>query len=210
MTKPNFTSINVILDRSGSMSPLQTDTIGGFNTFLKAQREVKGEAIFTLATFSHDFTLVHDCVKLADVKDLTLKDYCPSGNTALLDAMGRTMSEIGKKLSAMKEEDRPSKVIFLIITDGQENFSTEYNKTQISEMIKHQRDNYSWEFVFLGVTEDSIKDAHSYGISSSNTSTYSHDSCGMRGMISNISENLKSYRIGDAKIVDFFNQDKKN
>lgn len=115
--KENLTSINVIIDQSGSMRPLTNDTIGGFNTFLQEQKQENSEALLSLCLFSTDSKLIHDCVDIKDVPDLTAATYKPAGGTALLDAFGKTMEETGKKLAAMKEEDRPSKVIFLIITD---------------------------------------------------------------------------------------------
>ena len=148
--KDNFTSINVIIDASGSMQHLTHDTIGSFNTFLAEQKIVPGEAAFSLCIFSTDYRLVHDFAVLNSVPELTTKVYSPNGGTALLDAMGTTIDSVGARLSAMPEEERPSKVIFLIITDGAENSSKRFNADQIRAKVQHQKDVYSWEVVFIG------------------------------------------------------------
>ena len=206
MTKENLTSINVIIDQSGSMESLTTDTIGGFNTFLKDQKNVPGEAILTLCTFNHDYRLVHDCVKLASVTDLTKETYRPSGNTALLDAMGATIDEVGRKLAAMPEEERPSKVIFLIITDGEENASRRYTLEQVRSMVTHQRDVYSWEFVFMGANIDAIGAGTSLGVMASNSVNYVASKSGTHELYGSVSRSLGNYRVSSAKQVDFFNQ----
>lgn len=208
MTKENFTSINVVIDKSGSMSHLATDTIGSFNTFLAEQKVVPGEAAFTLCTFNDDYSLVHDFVKLGTVPDLNAKSYRPSGSTALLDALGTTINSVGAKLAAMPEDERPSKVIFLIITDGQENASHNFKKEQIKAMIEHQRDVYKWEFVFIGANIDAFHEGQSLGISAQNSVSYNATKGGTHQLYSAVSSNLRSYRISDAgqNQVDFFGQ----
>ena len=136
--KQDFTSINVIMDASGSMSHLTNDTIGSFNTFLAEQKVVPGEAVITLCRFNTESTLLHDFVKLASVPDLTERAYAPSGGTALLDAMGTTINSVGAKLAALPEDQRPSKVLFLVITDGHENSSYFFSAAQIKQMVTHQ------------------------------------------------------------------------
>ena len=194
--KENLTSINVIIDRSGSMQGLAKDTIGSFNTFLADQKTVPGEAVFTLCTFNHDYTLVHDFIELSSVPDLNPKTYAPSGNTALLDAMGTTINSVGQKLAAMVEADRPSKVIFLIITDGQENASSRFTREQIASMVTHQKDTYNWEFVFMGANIDAITEGTSLGISAANTMQYDATSAGTHKLYQTSSNSLRSYRSG--------------
>lgn len=206
MTKENFTSINVIIDKSGSMGHLATDTIGSFNTFVKEQKETPGEAAFTLCTFNDDYHLVHDFVKLGSVPDLDSKSYRPNGSTALLDAMGTTINSVGAKLAAMPEADRPSKVIFLIITDGQENASHRFTKAQIKSMVEHQRNVYNWEFVFMGANIDAISEGSSLGISAQNSVNYSATAGGTHKLYESVSRNISSYRGGASQQVDFFNQ----
>jgi len=206
MTKENFTSINVIIDKSGSMGHLTEDTIGSFNTFLTDQKTVPGEAVFTLCTFNTDYSLIHDFVKLASVPDLDSKIYKPNGGTALLDAMGTTINTVGAKLAAMPEDERPSKVIFLIITDGQENSSHHFSAAQIKSMVEHQRDAYKWEFVFMGANIDSIAEGQAIGISMQNSMNYEATSAGTRSLYNNVSDSLRSYRGSNESQVDFFNQ----
>lgn len=206
MTKENFTSINVIIDASGSMSHLTHDTIGNFNTFLKEQKEYPGEAVFTLCTFNTDYRLPHDFVKIAGVPNLDVKSYVPQGGTALLDAMGTTIDSVGRKLAQLPEDERPSKVIFLIITDGHENSSHRYSAAQIKSMVEHQKDVYSWEFVFMGANIDAIGTGTSLGISAHNSLNYSADSVGTEKLYRSISENMSSYRGSNSSRADFFNQ----
>ncbi len=206
MTKENFTSINVIIDASGSMSGLTHDTISSFNTFLKEQKAFPGEAVFTLCTFNTDYRLVHDFVKIAGVPDLDNVTYRPNGGTALLDAMGTTIDSVGKKLAAMPEEERPSKVIFLIITDGHENSSRNYEAAQIKSMVEHQKDVYSWEFVFMGANIDAIAAGTNLGISMQNTLNYVPSAAGTHDLYKSISSNMNTYRASRSSRADFFNQ----
>lgn len=204
MTKPNFTSINVLIDRSGSMGSLTTDTIGGFNTFLQEQKDTPGEAIFTLCLFDTRYQIVQECVPLAEAVPLNTSTYRPSGGTALLDALGQTINKVGVNLSNMNEEDRPSKVIFLVITDGEENSSTEFAIEKIKEMVTHQRDVYSWEFVFMGANIDSIAAGASLGVSTANSMNYVSNSVGTKGLYATASASLRNYRAGASSKADFF------
>jgi uncharacterized protein YegL len=202
--KENFTSINVVIDRSGSMSELSADTIGGFNQFLQEQKDLPGEAVLTLCTFSTDYTIVHDCVKLADVPKLTKRTYVARGGTALLDALGTTIDEVGKKLAAMPEEDRPSKVLFLVITDGEENSSEIFTRDQIKEKVEHQKNVYKWDFVFMGANLDSIAEGGSIGIAQNCTMNYSATPAGTRGLYLDISKSVTRYRTQGPSNSGFF------
>lgn len=207
MTKQNFASINVIIDRSGSMSGLRQDTIGSFNTFLKEQQVVPGECIFTLCTFSDDYQLVHDFEKIANVPELTEETYVPGGNTALLDAFGATIDEVGRKLAVMPEAERPDKVLFLVITDGQENCSRRYSRAQIKTMVEHQRSVYSWEFVFVGANIDAFTVGTSLGFSASNSVGYVATKTGTHNLYSSLSSNATAYRSSHSSLSpDFFGQ----
>lgn len=206
MTKENFTSINVIIDQSGSMHNLTTDTIGGFNTFLSDQKKVEGEAVLTLCTFDTSHRLVHDFAKIDGVPNLDTKTYSPSGGTALLDAMGHTITSVGAKLAAMPEEERPSKVIFLVITDGHENSSRNFRKQQVADMVKHQQDVYNWEFVFMGANIDAMAEGTTLGFSGQNTLNYAPTAAGTKGLYRSISENMSSYRASNSSRASFFNQ----
>lgn len=206
--KENFTSINVIIDRSGSMGHLAKDTIGSFNGFLAEQKAVPGEAVFTLCTFADKHTLVHDFAALSSVPDLNSKSYQPSGGTALLDAMGSTINMVGTKLAAIPEEARPSKVIFLIITDGEENASHEFNRHQIKSMVEHQSSVYSWEFVFMGANIDAIATGAALGVSQQNTLNYDATGVGVRDLYKGVSDSLRTYRGGTSSKSDFFGSNK--
>lgn len=209
MTQENFTSINVIIDQSGSMSHLTKDTIRSFNSFLAEQKVLPGEAVVTLTTFNSHSSVVHDFVKLASVPDLNTKTYSPTGGTALLDAMGDTINSVGAKLAALPEEERPSKVILLIITDGEENSSRRFNRDQIKSMVEHQRNVYNWEFVFMGANIDAITAGTSLGISADNSLNYDATAAGTKELYSNVSRSLENYRKSrSSKSSDFFGTNK--
>ena len=155
----NLTELVYILDMSGSMRPLTSDTIGGYNTLLNQQKKLGEEnpamrANVTTVLFDDRYILLHDRTDIRDVPDITDREYVPLGMTAMLDAIGRTLVSVGQKLAAMPEEERPGLVSVTIITDGQENASTEYTWKQVQAMIKEQREKYSWVFSFIGANID--------------------------------------------------------
>jgi len=149
--KKNYTHISVILDRTGSMESIRDDTIGGFNTFLKEQKAVTGAATLTLVQFDtqNPYEVIHDFAPLAKVPELTRDTYVPRASTPLLDAMGRGINDLEKRVGLIPASRRPSKVIFVVITDGQENSSHEFRKDQIAKMIKDRTKKDDWDFVFL-------------------------------------------------------------
>jgi uncharacterized protein YegL len=198
----NLTEIVAILDRSGSMEHLTNDTIGGFNSFLKEQKEIPGNAVLTTVLFNDSYMLLHDRVDIEKVKPMTNKEYIAQGSTALLDAMGKTINDIGLKLHNTVENERPGKVIFFIITDGEENASVEYNNEKIKEMVELQKNTYSWEFVFLGANIDSFSAARSIGISSDRAFDFEADKEGIVNAhlaMSAAVGNLRRYRSIDAE-----------
>lgn len=160
--KLNFSDVTVVLDRSGSMETCRTDAEGGVNTFIEEQKTHPGECAFSLVEFDTEYNFVHKAKPVAEVGRYTL---VPRGNTALLDAVGRAINETGERLAALKEEDRPSLVVFVIVTDGKENASKEFNRAQIKEMIERQQRDYNWQFTFLGANQDAFAEAGSLGIS---------------------------------------------
>jgi uncharacterized protein YegL len=197
----NLTEIAAILDRSGSMESLTNDTIGGFNNFLKEQQEISGEAVLTTVLFNDKYKLLHDRVDIKKVKPMTNKEYVASGNTALLDAMGKTITDIGVKLHNTPENERPSRVIIFVITDGEENSSTKYTNDKIKQMVELQKNTYSWEFIFLGANVDAFAVAASIGISADRAFNIAEDAEGivsaqleMSGAVSN----LRHYKAIDA------------
>ena len=174
----NLTELVYILDMSGSMSHLTDDTINGYNRLLEEQRKQNREnpnlkANVTTVFFDDRYIMIHDRENLDNVKDITTADYCPTGMTAMLDAVGRTVVSVGQKLTATPEEERPGLVSVTIITDGQENYSKEYNWAQIHEMIKEQREKYSWLFSFIGANIDVEVTAEQLGIAKGMSATYS-------------------------------------
>ena len=172
MNTKDYSEIVVIVDRSGSMQAIREDAVGGFNTFLDEQKKVPGSANLTLVLFNHEYQLVHSAVPLDNVKALDSATYIPGGTTALLDAVGRTIDDIGKRLSETADADRPNKVIVAILTDGLENASKDYKRERISEMISHQRDKYKWEFFFLAANQDAIQSGTSIGVAVANTMSF--------------------------------------
>jgi uncharacterized protein YegL len=195
MTKPNTSHIVVVLDRSGSMRSVMRDTIGGFNTFLAEQRKLKdSRATMTLVQFDDQYQFDYKDRLLSDVSDLNEDTFVPRGNTALLDAIGKTIVTVGESLRSLSESERPSRVVMVVMTDGHENWSKEYTREKVFEMISHQRDKYAWEFVFMGADEKSIQDAHTYGFSAGSTAHYSSTSAGTQRAFKRLSTNMASYR----------------
>ncbi len=192
--KIDLTEIIFILDRSGSMSGLESDTIGGYNSFLETQRKVDGQAQITTILFDENYEVLHDGVDLKKVKPITGREYFARGSTALLDAIGKTIIDVGLRLSNTSESERPSKVIFVITTDGQENASHEFSYKKINEMISLQQDKYSWEFIFLGANIDAAKEAERLGIRADRAANYVSDSDGTDVMYSSLARNVTSFR----------------
>jgi len=138
------------------MNAMKDEAVGGINAFLESQRKLPGQAGLTLVLFDHEYIVVHDGVPIKNVPPLNNDTYVPRGTTALLDAIGRTINTIGERLDKTPKPERPGKVIVAILTDGLENASQEFKRKEIFKMIKHQREVYSWEFVFLGAKQDAI------------------------------------------------------
>lgn len=208
--KKDYTHISIVLDRSGSMEEVAKDTIGGFNTFLKSQKECPGKATLSMFQFDTEYEELYNFKDIQDVKNLSCKTFVPRGCTALHDAIGRCINETGQKLSDMKEEDRPEKVIFVIITDGLENSSKEFHAPQIKEMIKKQSEIYSWTFTYIGANQDAILVGESIGILGSNTLNYTANSVGTQSLYNTLSNNVKSYRcmsVAQSKTMNFFSDE---
>ncbi len=165
------THITVILDRSMSMSMCKEGTITGYNEFLRKQKAEPGEATFTLVQFDHEYKVSYDGT-LGLAPELTYETFQPRGNTALNDAQGKAITELGAKLAATKKEDRPDNVIIVIMTDGGENASREYTHKQVAELIKHQQEKYSWSFLFIGANQDAVQIGSTYNISKGSSLTY--------------------------------------
>lgn len=189
--KSGYTDITVLLDRSGSMESVRGDMEGGFNTFIQEQQAAPGDCIVSLYQFDTQHELVYSGLHVGLVPKLSL---VPRGGTALLDALGFAMNETGRRLASMREEDRPENVLFIIITDGQENRSHEFSRTLIKEMVEHQTNVYKWTFTYLGANVDSFTEAGSIGIGASTTMDYMPTSGGIKGSFKSLSRGTKEVR----------------
>lgn len=162
--KKNLTEIVFILDRSGSMSGLEQDTVGGFNSLIAKQKKEDGEAYISTVLFDHISEVLHDRVDLKKIKPMTEDEYFVRGSTALLDAVGGAINHIGNVHKYARDEDRPEKTMFIIMTDGYENASRRYSYDEIRSMITRQKERFGWEFMFLGANIDVISEARKFGV----------------------------------------------
>ena len=176
--KKGLTEVVFILDRSGSMSGLEGDTIGGFNSMIEKQKKEEGEALVSTILFDNYSEVLHDRVEVSKIEPLTDRDYTVRGCTALLDAIGGAIHHIGNVHKYARNEDIPEHTIFIITTDGMENASHQYNREKIKAMIERQKTKYGWEFLFLGANIDAIETARSYGIDQDRAVEYNCDSVG--------------------------------
>lgn len=177
--KRNSTDISIVLDRSGSMAPIWADTIGGLNGFLKSQRNLPGEVKVSLTFFNEKVNHVLTAGCLTIMGDVSPFDYPPTGYTALYDAIQSTIDKTGARLAALPEDERPERVLVVILTDGEENASKEATAEKVAESIKHQESVYSWDFVFLGANQDAVLTAKSMGIAAGKSLTYQSTNAGM-------------------------------
>ena len=176
----NVTELVFILDRSGSMSGLEADTIGGFNAMIEKQKKQKGECYVSTVLFDGVSEVLHDRVRLSEIKPMTDKDYTVRGCTALIDALGGAIHHIGNIHKYARPEDVPENTMFIITTDGMENASRSYTADKVKKMIERQKSKYGWEFLFLGANIDAVETAKSYGISEDRAVNYHSDSNGTR------------------------------
>lgn len=192
--KKNLTELVFILDKSGSMGGLERDTIGGYNSMLEKQRKVEGECVITTALFDHGYELLHDRMDFRAIKPITEDEYMVGGSTALLDAIGRTIHKIGSAQKNTAEDYRAEKVMFVIITDGEENASREYSAERVKEMIQHQKERHGWEFIFLGANIDAVETAGRFGIGADRAVDYVPDGEGTKLNFCMMSEAVSSFR----------------
>lgn len=230
--KDGYTHIAVVLDSSGSMGSIIDDTIGGFNTFLQAQKEAEGEATMTLVEFHYPSVGIpswnrhgseqvvlgrkvqvnekFSFLDISEVEERSRFNYQPSGGTPLLDTIGQVIDDTGKSLAAMSEEDRPSKVLFVIITDGEENASQVYNFKAIEEKISRQRDIYKWEFVFLGANQDAIGEASKMGIGAATAMSYGTSKAALGSTYDMLASKTAAFRsfTADASVLAFSDEER--
>jgi len=207
--RQDYCDITLVLDESGSMEPLQKDTIGGVNAFLADQRKQPGKCVCSIMKFNHEDHPVFTGRPVQEAPDLTLATYSPNGNTALLDALGRAITEAGDRFRAMPETERPGKIIVVVITDGEENSSRRYTKEQVKGMIVRQTNVYKWEFVFLGANIDAFAEAGGLGVGAGHTFQYAPNSAGVRHALGRLSENTVSYTGGGRASMAWTEQQRK-
>ncbi len=176
--KNSLTELVFILDRSGSMAGLEADTIGGFNAMLEKQKREEGECLVSTVLFDNVSEVLHDRVKLSDIRPLTDKEYTVRGCTALIDALGGAIHHIGNVHKYARPEDVPGHTMFVITTDGMENASQIYSADRVKQMIERQKEKYGWEFLFIGANIDAVETARRYGISEDRAVNYNADSRG--------------------------------
>ena len=189
-----MTELVFILDRSGSMAGLEKDTIGGFNSMLEKQRKEPGDAVVSTVLFDNQAEVIHDRVALADVPNLTDREYYVRGCTALLDAVGGAIHHIGNVHKYARREDVPEKTLLIITTDGMENASRRYTYDKVRRMIEHEKEKYGWEFLFLGANIDAAAEAKRFGIDESMAANYHCDEEGTALNYEVISEAITSVR----------------
>ena len=196
------TEIIFVIDKSGSMSHLTGDTIGGFNGFIENQKALEGKATLTTVLFDTTWRILHDGIDIHEVKAMTSSDYVAGGGTAMLDAIGEIINRVQDRHDELGTE-KPEEVLFIITTDGEENCSHAFNKSQIEKMIKHQTNGHGWKFMFLGANMDAVKEAESIGISKDWSTNYAYDSKGVYDTFTTMGCTASAVR--SAAVTDSFN-----
>jgi hypothetical protein len=194
--KQDYTHITVILDRTGSMESIRDDTIGGFNTFLEQQKAEPGMATLTLVQFDTQdpYEVIHKFKPIKEIPALTRETFVPRASTPLLDALGRGINDLEACIGQLKEEDRPARVVLVIVTDGQENSSREFRKDQIEKMVKEKREKHAWQFVFLSADLAAIEDAKAVGMDAGAMLAYQRNAKGTAGAWASLSSQTAHYR----------------
>jgi hypothetical protein len=203
--KQDYTHITVILDRTGSMQSIRDDTIGGFNAFLEQQKIEPGMATLTLVQFDTQdpYEVIHKFKPIQEVSALTRETFVPRASTPLLDALGRGINDLEACIGQLKEEDRPAKVVVVIVTDGRENSSREFRKDQIEKMVKEQKEKHAWQFVFLSSDLAAIDDARSVGMDPNSTLAFQKNAKGTAGGWASLSSQTGRYRRGQKNKIGF-------
>ena len=194
--KNGITELVFILDRSGSMSGLESDTIGGFNAMIEKQKKQDGECHVSTVLFDNVSEVLHDRVSLTDIKPMTDREYTVRGCTALIDAIGGAIHHIGNVHKYARPEDVPEHTMFVITTDGMENASHKYSSDKVKKMIERQKEQYGWEFLFIGANIDAVETAAQYGISEDRAVNYHADPKGTACLYDNVSDVVFSVRMG--------------
>ena len=201
--KKNLTELVFILDRSGSMSGLEADTIGGFNSMIEKQRKEEGEVLVSTVLFNHQSTVIHDRVDIRRIEPLTEKQYFVCGNTALIDALGAAIHHIGNVHKYARAEDVPEHTIFVITTDGMENASRMYSSDEVKAMVEKEKSKYGWEFLFLGANIDAVETAKHYGIGADRAVRFHNDRRGVELNYETVSQTIGTMRMNATVAADW-------
>ena len=199
---PHLTEIAYILDRSGSMQSMQEPAVAAFNDFIKIQLDVPGDARLTLVQFDDAYEVAIAATPIQEVPQLTAATYTPRGSTALLDAIGRTVKETDRRITALPEAEKPGKVILTIFTDGQENASREYTATHISDLIRLYRDTKGWEFLFLAANQDAIANAAAMNMDTHSSANVMYSMAGVKSTGSAMSRKVRASRMKSSGTMD--------
>lgn len=192
--RKGLTEVIFILDRSGSMSGLEADTIGGFNSMIEKQKKEEGEAYISTVLFDDCTEVLYDRVPVSKVEPMNDKQYYVRGCTALLDALGGAIHHIGNVHKYARDEDRPEKTLFIITTDGMENSSRQYSYDKVKRMVEKQKKKYGWEFLFLGANIDAIEVAGKFGIAANRAINYESDHVGTKLNYEVLSRTVSEFR----------------
>lgn len=199
---PHLTEIAYILDRSGSMQPMQEAAVAAFNDFLKVQLDVPGDARLTLVQFDDAYEVHVNALPVQDVPQLTAATYTPRGSTALFDAIGRTVKETDRRLQALPEQERPGKVVLAIFTDGMENASQDYTMRHISDLIRLYRQKNGWEFLFLAANQDAISTASAMRMDASHSGSVVYSIKGIRSTGTAMARKVRAMRMKSGGVMD--------
>jgi hypothetical protein len=189
--KSGYTHVSMLLDRSGSMDSIKSDTIGGVNQFINIQKKEPGEMTLTLCQFDNEYEIVYNMRPIGEIPNLTEQTYIPRGSTALLDSACQLIVDTGNRLATMPIDSRPERVMVVIITDGEENASHQHTRQNLADMVKHQEDVYKWQFVYIGANQDSFAEGAKMGMHGVN---YEASSGGTAAMYSAVAKNVSVNR----------------
>lgn len=204
MTDKNYTHISVVLDRSGSMATIAKDMEGGLNEVFKEQAELPGECLVDLHQFDNRYDTVYQDRPVSKAK----VNLVPRGTTALMDAIGKTVTTLGEKLKSMHEDDRPGTVIVIVVTDGMENASREWDAQAVKDLVKNQTSQWGWNFTFLGANIDAVQVGRTFGFNPDQSLTYAASKGGTRSMASSLNAYTTNTRSGLANA--YTDEDRKN
>lgn len=197
MKNNNTTELVFILDRSGSMAGLETDTVGGFNAMIEKQKKLDGKCYVSTVLFDNESKVIHDRAELENIRPMTEDDYTVGGSTALFDAIGGAVKHIGNIHKYARKEDIPEHTVFVITTDGMENASRRYDSAMVKRMIENQKKKYGWEFIFVAANIDAVETARTFGIEKNRAVNYHADAKGTACLYDNMSDVVCGVRRGN-------------